>query len=258
MKKKKAKKIPVGWKKDHKNYIYYFKETVAKTYRIKKIQFIGFTKIPVGLSLYKTGGGFNFRQSNKIGGTHFLSFLESKYKRSVNLTIFSNGNGSKSFKLLKRSVDISLLFENFIEILKDLGDEIKEKRNEVVQKRLAEFFPKELNTGKETTESTSTRLGDINLNNLNDADHEAVGHFIKKYISLNADNDKVLGKLQTDLVIQGRKKNLDQVIKKFEKYLKDRKYDEKKWQKFLHEEVFFFISNYIESIREANVNFGKT
>ena len=31
----------------------------------------------------------------------------------------------------------------------------------------------------------------------------------------------------------------------------------KKWQKFLHEEVFFFISNYIESIREADANFGK-
>ena len=255
---KKIKKAPLGWKKDHGNYIYYFKESVAKTYRIKRIDFIGFAQPPVGLTLYKSGGGFNFRQSNKVGGTHFLAFLESKYKKAIHLTIFSNGSGAKSFKVLKKSIAISLSFDNFVEVLKDLGDEIKEKRNDVVQKRLATYFPDELKNDALAVESTGSRLGDINLNNLKDADHEAVGDFIKKYISLNSDNDEVLERLQTDLVLQGRKTGLDQVIKKFEKHLKDKEFDEKKWQKFLHEEVFFFISNYIESVREANVNFGKT
>lgn len=254
----KKKKSPIGWKKDHGNYIYYFKGTVAKTYKIKKIDFIGFSQPPVGLTLYKSGGGFNFRQSNKVGGTHFLSFLESKYKRTIKLTIFRNGHGSKSFKVLKTSIAVSLSFESFVEVLKDLGDEIKEKRNEVIQKRLATFFPTELKDNTTIQESTGSRLGDINLNGLKDADHKSIGDFIKKYISLNSDNDEVLEMLQTDLVLQGKKKGLDQVIKKFEKHLKEKKFDEKKWQKFLHEEVFFFISNYIESIREANVNFGKT
>lgn len=257
MKKKKAKKIPTGWKKDHGNYIYYFKPKVAKNYRIKKIDFIGFPKIPVGLSLYKTGGGFNFRQSNKIGGTHFLSFLESKYKKPIKLNIFSNGSGSKSLKVLKTSVSISLSYENFFEITKDLGDEIKEKRNEVVQNRLAYFFPKELKNDEVVVESTGIKLRDINLNDLKNPDHEAIGDFIKKYISLNSENDQILKNLQTNLVLQGKKKGLDQVIKKFEKNLKNKKFDEKKWQKFLHEEVFFFISNYIESVREANVTTGK-
>ncbi len=75
---------------------------------------------------------------------------------------------------------------------------------------------------------------------------------------MNSDNDTALKDLQTDLVIQGKKKTLEQVIKKFEKHLENKNFDEKKWQKFLHEEVFFFVSNYVESIREANVNFGNT
>jgi hypothetical protein len=139
-----------------------------------------------------------------------------------------------------------------------LGDEIRVNKEGVIAKRLAVYFPDEFKNTQSTQQTADSKLSDINLNGLKDSDHDAIGKFIKKYISINAENDEVLEKLQTDLVIQGRKKTLDQVIKKFEKHLKDNNFDEKKWQKFLHEEVFFFLSNYIESIREANVNFGKT
>lgn len=256
--KEKTKKVPLGWKKDKGNFIYYFKDTVAKRFKIKKIEFLGFKVRPVGLSLYGTGGGFNRRQSNKIGGDYFLGFFESKYKRELKLSIFSNGNGSTQFKVQKRSVTVSIFYDNFVEILKDLGDEIKTNREAVIAKRLSAYFPNEFKDAQSSEQTADSKLSDINLNNLKDSDHEAVGKFIKKYISLNSENDEVLERLQTDLVIQGRKKTLDQVIKKFEKHLKDENFDEKKWQKFLHEEVFFFLSNYIESIREANVNFGKT
>ena len=252
------KKSKFGWKKNKGNFTYYFTEKLAKRSKIKKIEFIGFKKRPTGLSLYESGGGFNLRQSNKIGGGFLLGFFESKYKRELKLTIFSNGTGNKQFKINKNVIILSLSFDDFTEILKDLGDEIKTNRESVISKRLSAYFPNNFKDGLLTTESTDSKLNDINLNNLNDKDHEAVGKFIKKYISTNAENDKILEKLQTDLVIRGRKTTLDQVIKKFEKHLKDKDFDEKKWQKFLHEEVFFFLSNYIESIREANVNFGKT
>ena len=254
---KKPKKTPLGWKKEKSNFVYYFKESVSKRFKIKKIEFLNFKVRPVGLSLYGTGGGFNRMQSKKIGGDFLLSFLADRYKREIRL-IVHNGNTNAPIKVLKKSVTIPLSFDNFFDVLKDLGDEIKTKKDIVVEKRLAKFFPNEFKSTQGVEETTNSKLNDINLNTMKDADHEAVGDFIKKYISLNADNDKALEKLQTDLVIQGRKKSLDQVIKKFEKYLEDKKFDEKKWQKFLHEEVFFFISNYIESIREANVNFGKT
>lgn len=257
-KKVRKKKVPLGWKKDPSNYIYYFKETIAKNYKIKKIDFIGFSQPPVGLNLIKTGSGFNLKQANKVGGNYFLNFLKDKYKRQINLTIFSNGSRSKSFKLLKKTISIKISFDNFVEILKNLGDEIKKGRNDIVQKRLAGFFPVEFKDATLVAESTSAKLGDINLNGLEESDHLAVGDFIKKYISLNSENSEVIEKLQTDLVLQGRKKGLNQVIKKFQKHLKDKNFDEKKWQKFLHEEVFFFLSNYVESVREANVNFGKT
>jgi hypothetical protein len=256
--KQKTKRIPLGWKKENSNFIYYFKDTVARRFKIKKIEFLGFKSHPVGLSLYSTGGGFNRRQSSKIGGDHFLGFFESKYRRELRLSVFSNGSGSTQFKVQKRSVTISILFDNFIEILKDLGAEIKINKEGVVAKRLSIYFPNEFKDGRPAEQTADSKLSDINLNSLKDSDHDAIGKFIKKYISINSENDEVLEKLQTDLVIQGRKKTLDQVIKKFEKHLKDKNFDEKRWQKFLHEEVFFFLSNYIESIREANVNFGKT
>jgi len=256
--KTKTKKNPLGWKKEKSNFIYYFKDTVAKRFKIKKIEFIGFKTIPVGLSLFKTGGGFNRRQSNKIGGDFFLGYFENKYKKELKLCVFSNGSGATQFKIQKRSVNVSISFDNFTEILKGLGDEIKINRENVIRKRLATYFSDKFEDNQSNETTTDSKLCDINLNKLKDSDHDAVGKFIKKYISLNAENDEVLEKLQTDLVIQGRKKTLDQVINKFEKHLKDKDFDEKKWQKFLHEEVFFFLSNYIESIREANVNFGRT
>lgn len=256
--KRKPRKPPVGWKKQQGDFVYYFKDTVAGRFNIKKIDFLGFKAQPVGLNLFGTGGGFNRRLSNKVGGDYLLTFLKDKYKRQIKLTVYSNGHGAAAFKIQKRAVVVRILFENFKEVLKDLGNEIKEKRELVIENRLRSFFPKEFkNTGSNQV-TTNEKLVDINLNTLDETDHEAVSSFIKRYISLNADNNQVLENLQTDLVIQGRKKTLDQVIKRFEKHIKDKKYDEKKWQKFLHEEVFFFFSNYIESIREANVNFGKT
>lgn len=254
----KKKKVVVGWKKEKSNFVYYFKDKVSKRFKIKKIDFVGFKTRPVGLSLYNTGGGFNRWQLNKIGGDHFLGFFESKYKRELKLSVFSNGSGSTQFKVQKRSVTVSILFDNFVDVLKDLGDEIRINKEGVIAKRLSVYFPNEFRNAQSTEQTADSKLSDINLGNLKDSDHGAIGKFIKKYISINAENDEVLEKLQTDLVIQGRKKTLEQVIKKFEKHLKDKNFDEKKWQKFLHEEVFFFLSNYIESIREANVNFGKT
>lgn len=253
--KKKVSLAKVGWKKHKGGFSYYFKATVKKRFKIGKIEFVGFTERPTKLSLYGTGGGFNKMQSKKIGGDFFLNYLSERYKREINLNIYEN-NISPSIKVLKQTISLHIFYNDFLDILKDLGDEIKNNKNLVIQKRLAKHFTNEFKIIDEG-QTTNTRLTEINLNNLNNIDHEAIGDFIKRYISLNADNNKILEKLQTDLVIQGRKKTLDEVIKRFEKHLKNKAFDEKKWQIFLHTEVFYFISNYIESIREANVNFGK-
>ena len=249
------KSSSTGWRRDGKNYIYYFKKKIANTYKIRKIDFIGFSEPPKGLNLYGTGGGFNMRQSNKVGGTQFLAAIENKYHKQLNLTVFSNGNGAKSFKILKKSISIFISFENFLEILRDLGYEIKTNRDGVVMKKLANIFPQELSSDQQN-DNAGTKLGEININALDEIGHEAVADFIKRYITLNSENDEVLKKLQTNLVLQGQKKTLDQVIAKFEARLGDDSLDEKDWQKFLHEEVFYFLTNYVESIRETNVSFG--
>ena len=106
---KKPKKTPLGWKKEKSNFVYYFKESVSKRFKIKKIEFLNFKVRPVGLSLYGTGGGFNRMQSKKIGGDFLLSFLADRYKREIRL-IVHNGNTNAPIKVLKKSVTIPLSF----------------------------------------------------------------------------------------------------------------------------------------------------
>ena len=253
---KRKKKATVGWKRKGKKHFYYFKESVAKRFGIKKIEFVGFQSRPVGLSLYTTGGGFNRKQSNKIGGDFVLDFLKSRYKsKQTRLTISNSVSKKCLIKVSRKTISLRMSFDEFQELIKDLGSEIRKNRESVVERRLSSYFPKEFD--KDTDQTANSKLSDINLNNLDSADRDAVGHFIKRYISINAENDLALKSLQTDLLIQGKKVTLEKVIKKFERHLKNKNFNEKKWQKFLHEEVFFFISNYIESIREADVNFGK-
>lgn len=259
VKKRPPKKVPLGWKKEGHDFVYYFKATVAKRFGIKKIEFAGFKTQPVGVWLYGTGGGFNRYQINKFGGDYFLDFIKNKYKKPIRLVVFNSGSGSTYFKIQKGSVDISISFIHFLELLKDLGEEIKQNKESIIQGRVIRYYPKEktLQKAGSANETANQKLNEISLNDLDDTDHNAIGRFIKRYISLNAENDEVLENLQSDLVIQGRKETLTQVIKKFGKHIKNRNFKEKQWQKFLHTEVFFFIANYIESIREADVNFGK-
>lgn len=253
---RRKKKSLVGWKREGKGFAYYFKETVAKRLRIKKIEFLGFKDRPVGFSLYKTGGGFNKKQSNKIGGDFLLTFLANKYKKVTTLVIDSESEKSY-IRVLKRNVVIGLGIKAFSDVLKDLGDEIKEKRELIVEKRLARYLPDHFRSSEEISHTPAVKLSEVDLNNLENSGHEAIAEFIKRYFVLNG-GEHIAEKLRTELVIQGQKRTLDDVIRKFEEHIIDKDFDEKNWQKFLHEEVFFFISSYVESIREANVNFGST
>ena len=92
---KRKKKATVGWKRKGKKHFYYFKESVAKRFGIKKIEFVGFQSRPFGLSLYTTGGGFNRKQSNKIGGDFVLDFLKSRYKSKQTRLTISNSVSKK-------------------------------------------------------------------------------------------------------------------------------------------------------------------
>src|SRR3954467_15695152 len=75
---KRIRRINYGWKKVKGGFTYTFKPKLPKSYKIKQITFVGFKETPTGLNLVKSGGGFNLWQTNKVGGNHLLSFLESK------------------------------------------------------------------------------------------------------------------------------------------------------------------------------------
>lgn len=123
------RRLKPGWRLINKNYHYIFKEGVAKKYRLNKLEFIGFHEQPKGLSLYETGGGFNFRQSKKIAGDVFLSYLSEKYKRNISIQIFQNEKHKSSFKITEKSVRIKISLSAFRRIIENLGREISSQNS---------------------------------------------------------------------------------------------------------------------------------
>jgi len=251
---KPKKKTKAGWRREKKIFAYYFTNGVARKYRLKKLSFIGFKTQPTGLFLYGTGGGFNWRRSKKFAGGQLLEFFASKYSgHRLTLTVYFSPTKTALITKRKKSVAIEISLAGFLEIAGNLGSEIQASKEEVISEKLGRHFKQFV---QQDRESVAKDLSKLNLTNLEDSDHTAISNFIRNYFSSNSDRT-TRELLQKELVIQGRKINLDNVITKFEKNLRNKKFDEKKWQKFLHEEVFFFLSNYIYSIREADVNFGK-
>lgn len=252
----KRRRIKPGWRFVKKIYQYIFKEGVAKKYHLKKLEFIGFNEQPKGLSLYETGGGFNFRQSKKIAGDVFLSFLSEKYKRNISFQIFQNEKQKAIIKITANSVRIKISLSSFRRIIENLGKEISNQNSKLIQARINETFQGKTSIDVPFINMPKNALADVKYSGLTKEDHRAVLDFYEKYIHENSETEEFKN-LSKKFIIEGNKETLKKVIRRFEIRLKNIKFNETKWQNFLHTEVFPFISNYHESIRESDVNTGQ-
>ncbi|PKA06494.1 Shedu immune nuclease family protein [Leptospira harrisiae] len=254
MKKKSIKKKKYGWKKTKTGFEYFFTEGRSKQYKAKKITFIGCKTIPNGLSLLSTGGGFNQKQSKKIGGDILLKYLANRFKKKLNITI--TADDKLSIKESGSVLSIKLSLTKFLSILRNLGNEIEQSSAYTIESKLYTVFKSNLFSKVWEIDPPEKILKSIDITDLTDSDHKSIINFYEKYTEAYKENKEVSA-LVKKLIIKGKKETLNQVIVDFEKNLNDLSFDEKKWQSFLHNKVFYFIANYVESIRETDVNIGQ-
>lgn len=253
IKKTASKKQSPGWKISGKVYTYFFNKAKQKELKIKKIVFDGFDEKPKAY-LTESGNGFNGNKKDVFGGKYFLLFMKNKFGKRTELIINKKQTSRQEIKITKTKVKIILSYDNFKSLLTNIGTEANKKRDEIIEDRMMAHFSKELMKFGFSKQAIGLKISAINFPIRENKDHEAITKFIKKYFEQHGDQKKV-EEVFKKLIIQGRKKTLAEVIKKFEKHIKNRNFKEKKWQDFLYNEVFYFVFNYIESIRETDVNF---
>ena len=243
-----------GWKKEKKQYAYYFKEKKAGQYNIRKMVFIGYSDIPKGFQLYKTGGGFNVQQSNRYSGDSLLQYLKKKYKSNIEIFIYKNENTKAIIEKLQRKNKISLSEKSFLFLIKDLGVKANEYKNDIIENRLSKVF-KYRYVPRNDNISLDEIVSKIDLSNLDGNDHKAIIKMVKEYHKLYSKR-KEIEELAKSFIISGKKETLARIVLEYSRNLKDKDFSEKKWQDYLQKKVFPFLTNYIESFRETDVNVG--
>lgn len=243
-----------GWEKIKNTYVYHFNPNKREQYKCKSITFHGYDRTPVGFQLYKSGGGFNSKQINRFSGDALFKHLNKKLKKELVFHIYRSDKTRSTFNKEGKSYVVTLSAKDFEFLVRDLGKRSNEYKAELLETRLSQVFKYKYNP-KDGKLSAKNLLPQFSLTNLDEHDHKAMIKFFKEYYSLYQSKKEVEG-LATSFIIEGKRETLKRIIKEYEMALKNTSFSEKKWQDFLHNKVFKFMTNYVESFRETDVNFG--
>ncbi len=208
-----------GWIKEKNNYTYYFSEKLQKKYRCIAIVFHGYKQIPIGFQLLKTGNGFNLKQSNKFSGTIFLQALSQKTKKNITLHIFNNDKFKASLDNEKRMYTVSLSAKQFLFIVKDLGTQANDYKQDILEQRMSSVFKYKYKPKNERLLPRNA-LSNINLDNLSELDHKALIKVFQEYHRLYK-SSREIEDLTKSFIIQGNKDKLSKIVTEYEKALKD-------------------------------------
>lgn len=265
--KKKTKLIKVEAKKDNvlaftinkekEQVVYYLRGTQSKI--ISKIIINGFTEIPTGIYLNRSGYGF----TTPSGGRFLIMHIEKLFNHKPIELIISKDSAIEIKDLKTKKQVIIPIFE-VKNILADIKKINAEKKQEIESK-----LNKYLALGSKTFIKTSSAYVGGQLHSilrkeklfegLSEEDINEVGDFIPKFFK--SDLSKKIKK-QKEYKLQLAKMNktetekiyLDQVILEFKELLGCTKLSEQKWQEFLREKVFPFLSNYTFFIEKQRLS----
>lgn len=242
--------------KEKEEIIYNLRGSQAKN--ITKVLLKGFSEIPTGIYLNRSGYGFTLTSR----GIFLINHLEkmSPGKR-IELLITKEGQIKiKDFKLKKQ---ISISISQVKNILSDIRKINAEKKQEI-ESTLNDYFDTNFSGSRPEADYVSGQLGSLlrknNLfENLSEEDINDIGDFIPKFFK--SDLSKKIKK-QSEYKLQLAKINknetekiyLDEVIKEYEELLSKKTLPEQKWQDFLREKVFPFLSNYTFFIEKQTVS----
>lgn len=243
--------------KEKEQIVYNLRGTQAKV--VSKIILSGFTEIPTGIYLNRNGYGF----TTPSGGRFLIIHIE-KLSPGKRAELVISKEGSIKIKDFKTKKQITVPIFELKNILADIKKITTEKKHEI-ELKLVTYLG---SNGKATPPIDSTYLGgqlhsllrkEKLFEGLSEEDINEIGDFIPKFFQ--SDLSKKIKK-QKEYKLQLAKLNktetekiyLDQVITEFEELLTHKKLAEQKWQVFLREKVFPFLSNYTFFIEKQRLS----
>lgn len=235
--------------------IYYLRGDQAK--QIPQIELDGFLGIPVGL--YLRGSGFGFGKK----GTFLLSMLRQNIDSSKAFQLIIKKDAPKStWKELRKQVSVMLPFTEAKKLLKTLSianEKHNDELREIVGSFLTSAFPKRIalshaDFDKYQPGELAQILQRPNVKNaLNREDFEAVFKFLPELLTADLKGKKGALKEYRIKVLEEARKVTDRiyindVISEFEAHLSKKDLAEEKWQVFLGEKVFPYLTTYVTKI----------
>jgi|GEM_PF-1107382 hypothetical protein len=242
---------------DRKNQktIYHVRGSQAK--QIPQIELDGFLGIPVGLYLGKNGYGFGKK------GIFLLSMLRENINSNKALQLIIKRNAPKStWKESAKQAVVTLPFTEAKKLLKTLSitnEKHNDELREIVGSFLTSAFPKRIALSHaEFDKYQPGELAQIlqrpNVKNaLNQEDFEAVFKFLPELLTADLKGKKgVLKEYRIRVLKEARKVTdriyISDVINEFESHLAKKDLAEEKWQVFLGEKVFPYLTTYVTKI----------
>lgn len=230
-----------------------------------QITLSGFQGLPSGLFLNRSGYGFGKK------GVFLLSVLAANFaggRRKLNLVITDKDKkaitqGSSETTVVLSHTDVRTLLTRLGRINEDNNNELRS----AVASFLSTKFPKRLKIAAGTFDDYQS--GEVaallRRNNvakkLNEDDLLALKGFLPALLRAPSKGKRRIYRIQREALIRSTRAAtdkifLDEVIAEFEANLRKKTLSEGRWQDFLREKVFRFLSNYVTSIEKQNVSLG--
>lgn len=245
----------------NKKTIYHLRGDQAK--QVSQIEFDGFLGLPVGL--YLSTSGYGFRKK----GTFLLSMLRQNIDSAKAFELLVKNDALKSaWKESSTKVLVTLPFAEVKKLLKALSI-TNEKHNDELREIVGAFltftFPKPIalshaDFDKYQPGELAQILKRPNVKNaLNQEDFEAVFKFLPELLTTELKGKKGALKEYRIKVLEEARKVTDRiyisdVISEFENHLSKKDLAEEKWQVFLGEKVFPYLTTYVTKIDKEIIN----
>jgi hypothetical protein len=245
----------------NKKTFYHLRGDQAK--QVPQIEFDGFLGIPVGLYLKASGYGFGKK------GTFILSMLRQNIDSTKALQLVVKKDAfNPVWKESSTRASVTLPFTDLKKLLKALAitnEKHNDELREIVGAFLTSAFPKRIalshaDFDKYQPGELAQILQRPNVkNSLNLEDFEAVFKFLPELLTADLKGKKGALKEYRIKVLEEARKVTDRiyisdVITEFESHLSKKDLAEEKWQVFLGEKVFPYLTTYVTKIDKEIIN----
>ena len=245
----------VVWRidKPNKTYEYFFRHDCSQGKTIKKLFFVGYTKLPSSLN----ANGYGYGRALK----HFYYQLRDTFELIDRIEVIDGGKTrvSKRNNILCISFskdDYEILLSNCNEIYKENSNRLKEVCYSELSKLFREHFTQNsVSKYRKNTISNILRNENI-LDSLSLNDMQSIAGIIPELMDKSASfKQKVLDKtLFVDIKNKANSIKFSKLIDEYKAILAKKNQNEAEWQEYLKKNMLFLNSSYIDLIEKKNIS----